>query len=124
MVSGLSLRFREIAERVKAWANITKRKNLEFRPYRNPNVLWRTEYERTLILDIDTGNVAVFGGIATRTWELCDGNHSVKDVVSEISSVYPEVDHETVQKDTVWFIRRARKSGLLLSYREVTEKST
>jgi len=83
----------------------------ERRPLRNPNIPWRDD-------DI-LGKPGVLIGrygvnfTGAKIWRLCDGEHSVDEIVTIISSEF-KTDKKRVEADVIEFLKKLEELKLIL----------
>jgi len=65
------------------------------------------------VVKFDTGKSYKVNQVARDVLEMCDGNHSVEEIIKDISRRY-DASHETIIADIPNFIETAVKLGLLL----------
>ncbi len=57
-------------------------------PQRNERILKQEAAGTTVLLDIDGGQYYSLDGAGGRVWELCDGSHTVSDIVAILGREY------------------------------------
>ncbi len=67
-------------------------------PNLHPQVAATIADGRAVIVLADTGNVTVLNETATRIWQLCDGKHTIEQIVLTIADEYG-VEQITAQQD-------------------------
>ena len=65
-----------------------------------------------MLVDLVTGRYYTLEGSGDRVWDLCDGDHSVADIVSTLSAAH-SVDEGMVRQDVVELFRRLSAEGLI-----------
>lgn len=67
------------------------------------------------ILVYDPGNQKTynFNGTGAFVWSLCDGSHSLEEMVEGIHEAAPGTDRETIEQDVADFVRELEEDGLI-----------
>ena len=86
---------------------------LENRPCRQDTILLQQAAESHILLNPDNGQCYALDDIGAMIWSLCDGTHSVSDIVAAIVSEYDAPD-ETVEVDTMELLQDLLNEKLLL----------
>jgi hypothetical protein len=60
---------------------------------------------QVIIVLADSGNVTVLNELGTSIWKICDGMHSVGNIVQEITTEY-EVEFSIAMQDATEFIQQ------------------
>lgn len=82
------------------------------RPLRSPSFIWKERDGKTLLLG-EMGNFMVeVNASGTLIWKLCDGEHTVTEIVEEVCSSF-EVGHEQAARDTEEFLRELGQHGAI-----------
>ena len=87
--------------------------NRESRPKRMNQVIAQKASNDFLLFNMIDGNYYSLNDIGGRIWELCDGNHSVLQLVTILSTEY-DASPEVLEKD-VEELLEALRNGKLIS---------
>lgn len=68
------------------------------RPVRRDGVLARRVDDVLVVLDPETGHYFQLNGVGADVWELCDGNATIEEIVTELESRYSVV-RSTILED-------------------------
>lgn len=79
---------------------------------RNKSVLWRELAGEAVLLDPVAGCSYNLNQTGTLIWKLLDGQHSVQDIATALSSAY-EAEYEQVAKDVEQVLTDLHKNNLL-----------
>jgi hypothetical protein len=83
------------------------------KPKRNSEVIWRKESpQTTLIFNPEDGNISTLNQTGSRIWELCDGEHTIEDVVNIIHEECGEPEH-MIEEDAKGFLKELVNRKLL-----------
>lgn len=66
-----------------------------------------------LLFNMDDGNYYSLDEIGSRIWELCDGNHSVSQVVAALAAEYDASD-ELLDKDVAELLENLHSMKLIV----------
>ncbi len=72
--------------------------NLKLIPNPHPQVAATIADGQAVIVLADSGNVTILNETATRVWQLCDGTHTIEQIVQTIADEY-SVEQSTAQQD-------------------------
>lgn len=88
---------------------------LELIPIREKNVLCRKESESGWILfNISTNTVHSLKTIGWEIWDLCEGNHSMKDIIMHLKEKYVfDMVDERLEKEVIEFLRSLQQRNLV-----------
>ena len=89
-------------------------------PVADPQVAGTIVDEQAVIVLANDGNVNIFNSVATRIWELIDGQHSVGDIVRQIMDEY-EVGADTALHDTCEFVQALADAHALVLHNSPVE---
>lgn len=81
-------------------------------PRRGANVVIQRARDELVLLDLETGRYYTLEGAGDRIWDLCDGRHSLADIVITVSEA-SGADVATVRADTTELLDRLRAEGLI-----------
>ncbi len=82
-------------------------------PRQNEAVAARTIEGSAYLVDPRTSAFYQLNPVATRIWELCDGETTVEGIAEALTGEF-EVDLETARQDTATMVEKFVKMGLLL----------
>lgn len=84
-------------------------------PIREKNVLCRKESESEWILfNISTNTVHSLKTIGFGIWDLCDGNHSIKDIIKHLKEKYVfDMEDERLEKGVIEFLQSLQQRNLV-----------
>jgi hypothetical protein len=86
---------------------------LERRPQRGQGILSQEAQGQTVLLRLDDGSYYALDEVGARVWELCDGRHSLGDVVATLCAEF-EAPESTVRDDVLDFVSQLRGERLLI----------
>ena len=86
---------------------------LEARPRKNPQVVYRDLHEGGVLLHLDTGQYHGLNGIGSLIWGLLDGERTLGDVVVELRERVEEAP-PSLEADVADFVREMRERQLIL----------
>jgi pyrroloquinoline quinone biosynthesis protein D len=86
----------------------------ESRPRRRDRVLVQRAAGKQVLLNLDDGQYFALDEVSGRIWELCDGEHTVADVVAALCRDY-DAPEETVAADVAAFLGELIDEKLLQS---------
>jgi len=81
-------------------------------PEKNPDLMWRSLDDGTVIINPEQGDVKVLNNVGARVWELVDGQRSVSQIAQEITQDY-EVSLDEANKDLQDYLQVMIGQGLL-----------
>jgi len=81
-------------------------------PRRGANVATQRARDELVLLDLESGRYYTVEGAGDRIWELCDGRHSLADIVATVSEA-SGADAATVRADTTELLDHLRAEGLI-----------
>lgn len=67
-------------------------------------VPWRVIDVESLVVDVKAGLIYPLNSVATRIWQLCDGQRTVEEIVQIVAAEF-ETDGQTAREDTTGFIQ-------------------
>ena len=85
----------------------------ESRPYRQDSILMQQAAGSHILLNPGSGQCYALDDIGAMIWSLCDGAHSVSDIVAAIVLEY-DAPAETVEADTMELLQNLSHEKLLL----------
>ena len=91
-------------------------------PRRKP-VPWRVIDTETLVVDVKAGLLFPLNSVATRIWQLCDGEHSVDEIVRLVTAEF-DADKQMVEEDATGFLRELLKRELILLDKKPERRQT
>jgi coenzyme PQQ synthesis protein D (PqqD) len=75
-------------------------------------VPWRAIDTETLVVDVKAGLLFPLNSVATRIWQLCDGQRTVDEIVQIITAEF-DADQKTIRRDTAEFIQELLRRHLI-----------
>ena len=87
-------------------------KEMKERPKKRGDIVSGDVDDETVIYDSRNHNVHHLNLLGSVIWDLCDGNHTVKDITKEIVDVL-KADHVQVERDVTKMIGEFQGKGLL-----------
>jgi hypothetical protein len=81
-------------------------------PEKNPDLMWRSLDDGTVIINPEQGDVKVLNNVGARVWELVDGQRSVSQIAQEITQDY-EISLDEANKDLQDYLKVMIGQGLL-----------
>jgi hypothetical protein len=84
-------------------------------PERYPSrrhVAWRVLDTEAIVVDPKAGVLYPLNGVATRIWQLCDGEHSVQDIVERLAAEF-EAPRSTIAADALQFLEALGAANLI-----------
>jgi hypothetical protein len=82
-------------------------------PKRMEQVIAQKAANDLLLFNMGDGNYYSLNGIGGRIWELCDGNHSVSQLVVAIAAEY-DASVEVLEKDIVDLLEGLQNGKLIV----------
>jgi Coenzyme PQQ synthesis protein D (PqqD) len=82
-------------------------------PKRAEQVIAQKASSDVLLFNIEDGNYYSLNEIGGKIWELCDGKHSVAQVIALVASEY-ETSTEEVQKDVTDLLDNLKNGKLIV----------
>lgn len=87
--------------------------NLQSYPQRKEQVIAQKASSDFLLFDMNDGNYYSLNEVGCRIWELCDGNHSVAQVIETLAAEY-DAPAESLAKDVLDLIEELRSGKLVV----------
>jgi hypothetical protein len=69
-------------------------------PQRREQILTQQASDTLVLLNLDNGEYYTLNDVGIRVWDLCDGKHSVSEMVAILCQEY-EAPHETIAADVL-----------------------
>lgn len=85
---------------------------LETCPKRGDQVIAQKAANDLLLFNMEDGKYYSLNEIGSRVWELCDGNHSVSQVVAALAGEYDASD-QVLEKDVLELLEDFRRGKLI-----------
>ena len=82
-------------------------------PKRGEQVIAQKAANDLLLFNLEDGNYYSLNEIGSRIWELCDGNHSVSQVVAALAGEYDASD-QVLEKDVLELLEDFRRGKLIV----------
>lgn len=86
--------------------------DLNLKPVRNPDMLYRTENNKTFLLNEKTGKPYYLEEIGTEIWNLLDGRTTISELISKLRQDYSESDSK-LKSDLIDFINDLESNHLI-----------
>jgi len=86
--------------------------NLETCPKRGEQIIAQKAANDVVLLNMEDGNYYSLNEIGSRVWELCDGNHSVSQLVATLAGEY-DAPAQALERDVVELLEDFRKGKLI-----------
>jgi len=85
----------------------------ESRPKRGDQVIVQKAANDLVLLNIEDGNYYSLNEIGGRVWDLCDGNHSVSQVVAALAGEY-DVPNQVLETDVLELLEEFHRGKLIV----------
>jgi hypothetical protein len=85
---------------------------VELRPVRQDRVVFSRAGDSALLLDPDSGNYFSLTDVGARIWELCDGRHTLDEIVEALAAEY-DAPLEVIEADMRELVDELTAEGLL-----------
>jgi hypothetical protein len=86
--------------------------NLDSCPKRKDEVIAQQASSAMLLLDMGDGSYYSLNDVGGRVWELCDGTHTVSQLVSTLAMEY-DVPSQTLESDILELLDSLREKSLI-----------
>jgi hypothetical protein len=86
---------------------------LSIRPARSPRVLAQQADGATVLLSLDEGTYFRLNEVGALIWDLCDGDHTVGEIVDAISAEY-DASLDQVGADVISLVEELSSERLLV----------
>ena len=87
--------------------------NLQSYPQRNEQVIAQKAASDLLLFNMNDGNYYSLNEIGCRVWELCDGNHSIAQLIETLAAEY-DAPAETVATDVLELLEKLQNGKLIV----------
>ncbi len=87
--------------------------NHESCPKRGDQVIVQRAANDLLLFNMEDGNYYSLNEIGGRIWELCDGNHSVSQVIGALAVEY-DASEQVLEQDVLELLQDFRKGKLIV----------
>ena len=81
-------------------------------PKRSEVVAWRVIEGEAIVVEPRSGRIFPFNAVATRFWELMDGNHDRHTIVAQVVTEF-DVETNQIESDLEFFINECQTNQLL-----------
>lgn len=81
-------------------------------PCRRPEIAWRVIDGEAVVVHPGAGVVYPLNPVATRCWELSDGQHSVTAMIETLADEF-EAPREQIEQDVAAFLQTLQEKGLI-----------
>jgi len=79
---------------------------------RNESIVYREEEDGAFLFDPDTGNLKYMNRTAKEAFLLLDGRTDVNQVIQHLSTLYPDVDMQQIQRDALSYLQQLEDADL------------
>jgi Coenzyme PQQ synthesis protein D (PqqD) len=87
--------------------------NLQTYPQRKEQVIAQKASSDLLLFNMNDGNYYSLNEVGGRIWELCDGNHSIAQLVETLVTEY-DAPAETLTKDVLDLLEKLQRGKLIV----------
>jgi coenzyme PQQ biosynthesis protein PqqD len=87
--------------------------NLQRYARRKEQVIAQKASNDFLLFNMDDGNYYSLNEVGSRIWELCDGTHSIEQIIDALAQEYDE-DKDVLAEDVVEFLERFQSDKLIV----------
>jgi coenzyme PQQ biosynthesis protein PqqD len=87
--------------------------NLQRYPRRKEQVIAQKASKDFLLFNMDDGNYYSLNEVGARIWELCDGTHSIEQVIDALAQEY-DAPKDVLAEDVLEFIERFQNDKLFV----------
>jgi hypothetical protein len=87
--------------------------NLQSHPERKEQVIAQKASSDFLLFDMNDGNYYALNEVGCRIWELCDGNHSIAQIIETLAAEY-DASPESLAKDVLELIEKLQSGKLIV----------
>lgn len=84
----------------------------DVRPQPRAQVIAQRAESDVLLLDLEAGTYFALDEVGARVWELCDGEHTVNDIVARIAAEY-DAPVDVIESDVNRLLEELRTESLL-----------
>jgi hypothetical protein len=71
---------------------------MKYNPRQRDRVLAQHADDSVVLLDLDGGEYFTLNEVGSRVWELCDGSHSILQMIAILAEEYDAPEHE-IERD-------------------------
>jgi coenzyme PQQ biosynthesis protein PqqD len=86
---------------------------LQRSPRRKEQVIAQKASNDFLLFNMDDGNYYSLNEVGARIWELCDGTHSIEEIIDTLAREYDEAKN-VLAEDVVEFLERFQRDKLIV----------
>ena len=86
---------------------------MDARPRRNPDVILQSADEQTLLYDAAADVIHILNPTARLVWDLCDGQHTVGDIVAQLQTTFAVTEAHDVAQDVRAVLEQLAHEGML-----------
>lgn len=83
------------------------------RPAQNPDTAVRVIDSLAFVMDASSSQLHSLNEVGTRVWDLCDGTHTVEEIVTVIADEF-HADRVTVQSDVLTYFDVLLEKSLIV----------
>ncbi len=85
-------------------------------PCQKENIIFRREEDDALLFNPETGQIKLLNYTSIAIWEICDGKHSLDDIIVILKKEFQDTDEEVdFRQDVEEFLNQADKLGFIVS---------
>jgi hypothetical protein len=88
-------------------------KQTETVPHRKPDVVWQPGGDEAMLYDVEADAIHVLTPAAMAVWELCDGQHTAKDIAHRIRSRLSGTGSGDIRQDVEITLQKLERVGLI-----------
>ncbi len=129
MLSSLSGLLERVGLKGKSKVPLSRDQAFEARPVRNPNLKWRMNEDRCVevivprrkdavgralgfLFFVPESRPVILDEVGTRIWDLCDGEHTVEDMIGALCAEY-KLGRREVEVSLTEYLRTLGKRGMV-----------
>lgn len=86
--------------------------DLQSHPQRKEQVIAQKASKDFLLFNMDDGNYYSLNDVGCRIWQLCDGSHSVAQIIDTLAAEY-DVSAEVLSQDVMEILENFRSGSLI-----------
>jgi hypothetical protein len=86
-------------------------------PRRKPDVVWQPGGDEAMLYDLEADAIHVLTPAAMAVWELCDGQHTAKDIAHRIRSRLSGTGSGDIRQDIETSLQKLESVGLITFHR-------
>ncbi len=86
------------------------------KPLRRESVLSRPLEDEWILYDTENGSVHIINTTAELIWSLCDGSHTLNDMIDRMRNAYEVPDETALKKDIEQILQSFFEKGILVQH--------